>query len=69
MWWAVALSKSCRLSKTVGVQTNLYLIRLLSDRWANADGDPAADGFFLNSWSLQQERVDKASSRTAQMKE
>jgi len=36
---------------------------------ANADGDPAADGFFLNSWSLQQERVDKASSRTAQMKE
>jgi hypothetical protein len=38
-----------RPSKTAGVGASHLITRA-----ASADGDPAADGIFLNSWSLQQ---------------
>jgi hypothetical protein len=32
-------------------------VALKARQGTNADGDPAADGIFQNSWSLQQERA------------
>jgi hypothetical protein len=50
-------------SKTVGAQG--FRSQGLIVETANADGDPAADGFFLNSWSLQ-EGVSDGVNRKAQ---
>jgi hypothetical protein len=54
-------------SKTVGA-LKISIRPGLIVKTANADGDPAADGIFLNSWSLQ-EGVSKGPGPRTHIKE